>query len=108
MMISTPLFLFLIAALIAFGVYLSNSNNVVAQSISELSSSTSNLSELNSNTTNTTGTTRTLSVTGTATTNLKPDKIILNLGVQTTNKTANEALTANSNIMNKVIDTLKA
>ena len=48
-----------------------------------------------------------LSVIGTATTIEKPDKVIVSLGVETTNKTANIALTANSNIMNKVIDVLK-
>jgi uncharacterized protein len=92
--------------LIAFSIYQSNnSNNVVAQSLS--GSSSSKLEGLNSNTTDN-NITRTLSVTGTATTNLKPDKIILNLGPQTTNKSANEALTANSDIMNKVLNTLKA
>ena len=48
-----------------------------------------------------------LSVIGIATTMEKPDKVIVSLGVETTNKTANIALTANSNIMNKVIDVLK-
>jgi uncharacterized protein YggE len=48
-----------------------------------------------------------LSVIGTATTIEKPDKVIISLGVETTNKTANTALTANSNIMNKVIGALK-
>src|SRR5919198_1645746 len=47
------------------------------------------------------------SVIGIATTMEKPDKVIVSLGVETTNKTANIALTANSNIMNKVIDVLK-
>src|ERR687887_437254 len=48
-----------------------------------------------------------VSVIGIATTMEKPDKVIVSLGVETTNKTANIALTANSNIMNKVIDVLK-
>jgi uncharacterized protein len=50
----------------------------------------------------------TLSVTGTATTVVKPDKVTVSLGLETTNKTANAALAANSKIMNKVIDALKA
>ena len=50
----------------------------------------------------------TLSLTGTATTTVKPDKVTVSLGIETTNKTANTALAANSKIMNKVIDTLKA
>jgi uncharacterized protein len=49
-----------------------------------------------------------LSVTGTVTTMVKPDKVTVSLGLETTNKTANAALTANSKTMNKVIDTLKA
>src|SRR2546426_6579846 len=51
--------------------------------------------------------THTLSVTGTASSKVKPDKVILTLGVQTTNKTANAALVANSVTMNKVLNVLK-
>ena len=47
-----------------------------------------------------------LSVTGSATTKVKPDKIILTLGVETTNQTADAALNANSAIMNKVLNLL--
>jgi uncharacterized protein len=50
----------------------------------------------------------TLSLTGTATTMVEPDKVTVSLGVQTTNKTADAALAANSKTMNKVIDALKA
>lgn len=50
----------------------------------------------------------TLSLTGTATTMVKPDKVTVFLGLETTNKTANAALAANSKIMNAVIDALKA
>jgi uncharacterized protein len=57
----------------------------------------------NNNTTNP----NTLFVTGTANTKVKPDKVILSLGVETNNKTANAALITNSKIMNKVIDALK-
>jgi uncharacterized protein len=57
---------------------------------------------------NTTTDANTLSLTGTATTTVKPDKVTISLGVETTNKTANAALTSNSKIMNKVIDLLKA
>lgn len=52
-------------------------------------------------------TTNTLSLTGTATAMVKPDKVTVSLGLETTNKTANAALAANSKIMNKVIDALK-
>jgi uncharacterized protein YggE len=56
----------------------------------------------------TTNATNTLSLTGTATTTIKPDRVTVSLGVETTNKTADAALAANSKIMNQVIDALKA
>jgi uncharacterized protein len=56
----------------------------------------------------TTKTSNALSLTGTASTMVKPDKVTVSLGVETTNKTADAALAANSKIMNKVIDVLKA
>ncbi|HEX7258045.1 MAG TPA: SIMPL domain-containing protein [Nitrososphaeraceae archaeon] len=49
----------------------------------------------------------TLSVTGSATTNTKSDKVSVSLGVETTDKTAEKALHLNSNLMNKVINALK-
>jgi uncharacterized protein len=48
----------------------------------------------------------TLSVPGSATTKLKPDKVILTLGVETTNQTADAALNKNSVIMHKVLNAL--
>jgi uncharacterized protein YggE len=66
------------------------------------------------NTTNTTtnvgisNISHTLSVTGSATTSVKPDKVILSLGVQTTNNTAKAALDMNSKSMNKVLEALLA
>jgi uncharacterized protein len=59
-------------------------------------------------TTTTNDATNTLSLIGTATTAVKPDKVTVSLGVETTNKTADAALAANSKIMNQVIDALKA
>ena len=56
---------------------------------------------------NNTNNPNTLFVTGIANTKVKPDKVILSLGVETNNKTANAALVVNSKIMNKVIDALK-
>jgi uncharacterized protein YggE len=55
---------------------------------------------------NTNSNNTTLSVTGSATTNVKPDRIILTLGVQTTNQTAEAALNTNSATMNKVLNAL--
>ena len=45
----------------------------------------------------------TLSVPGSATTKLKPDKVTLTLGVETTNQTADAALNTNSVIMHKLL-----
>ncbi|MDQ6668586.1 MAG: SIMPL domain-containing protein, partial [Thermoproteota archaeon] len=47
-----------------------------------------------------------LSDVGTATTKVKPDKVTLNLGVETTNQTAKAALSTNSATMNKVLNVL--
>jgi uncharacterized protein YggE len=49
----------------------------------------------------------TIFVTGSASTNTKGDKVILSLGVDTINKTAEKALQSNSKLMNKVINALK-
>jgi uncharacterized protein YggE len=50
----------------------------------------------------------TLIATGTATGHMKPDKVTVILGVETTNSTAQSALLLNSNLMNKVLDALKS
>jgi uncharacterized protein len=50
----------------------------------------------------------TLSVIGNAETMVKPDKVTLTLSVETTNKTANVALIANSETMDNVLDALKS
>ena len=50
----------------------------------------------------------TLFVSGIASNQTKPDKVIVSLGVETTDTTAQAALTSNSNLMNKVLESLKA
>jgi uncharacterized protein len=50
----------------------------------------------------------TLFVVGNAQTMVKPDKVTLSLSVETTNTTANAAVVANSEAMNKVLNALKA
>jgi uncharacterized protein len=50
----------------------------------------------------------TLIATGTATGHMKPDRVTVILGVETTNSTAQSALILNSNLMNKVLDALKS
>jgi uncharacterized protein YggE len=92
-------------AMLTFGLFvvlafLSVSNNVAASAQQTSSSAqTDNLSN-NSNT-------HTLYITGIATSKVKSDKFVLNLGVQTTNKTADVALTTNSEKLSKVIAALK-
>ena len=53
-------------------------------------------------------TNNTLVVSGSASNQTKPDKVTVSLGVETTNNTAQAALTSNSNLMNKVLESLKA
>jgi len=50
---------------------------------------------------------KTLFVTGSASTQTKPDKVTVSLGVETTNAKAKAALAANSELMNKIINALK-
>ncbi|HYZ50509.1 MAG TPA: SIMPL domain-containing protein, partial [Nitrososphaeraceae archaeon] len=52
----------------------------------------------------TNATDNTLSLRGSATSSVKPDKVTVSLGLETTNNTANGALAANSKIINRVID----
>ncbi|HEY6885197.1 MAG TPA: SIMPL domain-containing protein, partial [Nitrososphaeraceae archaeon] len=83
-------------SLVGLVAYVFSNNTAYAQQPLNLHSSQNNTSNPNI-----------LSVTGTANTKVKPDKVILSLGVETNNKTANAALVANSKVMNKVIDALK-
>ena len=53
-------------------------------------------------------TNNTLVVSSSASNQTKPDKVTVSLGVETTNNTAHGALTSNSNLMNKVLESLKA
>ena len=50
---------------------------------------------------------KTISVTGTATTEVKPDLLHISFGVETQEKTAKDALEQNSILMNAVIDAIK-
>jgi uncharacterized protein len=90
-----------------FTVYLlsmctSDINAYAQQNIVQPQPTTSLTQNTSNNVTNNT----TLSVPGSATAKVKPDKVILTLGVQTTNKTANAALSANSAAMNRVLNAL--
>jgi uncharacterized protein YggE len=50
----------------------------------------------------------TLIVSGSASNQTKPDKVTVSLGVETIDDTAQAALTSNSDLMNKVLEALKA
>ena len=56
---------------------------------------------------NNTNSNSTLSVSGTAFTKVKPDRVVISIGVETTNKTAKASLAANSELMNKIISSLR-
>ena len=79
-------------ASIALSLSVFNDQNAYAQNIQN-TSNTSN---------------STLYVVGNAQTMVKPDKVTLSLSVETTNTTANKALTANSKAMNNALEALKA
>ena len=83
----------IVLAAAIFSLFSYNDNNAYAQNMT-----TQNVTVGNS----------TLYVMGNAQTMVKPDKVILSLSIETTNKTANEALNANSESMNNVLNALKA
>lgn len=49
-----------------------------------------------------------ISVTGTATTSIDPDLLVITFGVETQEKSARDALVANSNSMTSIVDTLSS
>jgi uncharacterized protein YggE len=51
---------------------------------------------------------KTISVTGTATTSVDPDLLVVQFGVEVQEPTAKEALDANSQLMNAVVDAIRA
>ena len=88
---SITVFNFLVAVALSLPFF--NDHNAYAQTTLQNVSNTSN---------------STLFVVGNAQTMVKPDKVTLSLSVETTNTTANAALIANSEAMNKVLNALKA
>lgn len=56
---------------------------------------------------NVTNSNSTLSVSGNAFTKVKPDRVVISIGVETTDKTAKASLAANSELMNKIIIALR-
>ena len=88
---SISIFSFLVT--VALSLTFFNDRNAYAQDIIQNVSNTSN---------------STLFAVGNAQAMIKPDKVTLSLSVETTNTTANAALVANSEAMNKVLASLKA
>ena len=94
---------FLIAVLVAFSLPFTG---LVAHGLSSNTADAQQLSTLHP-ALNYSNSSNIIFVTGTANTEVKPDKVILSFGVETSSKTANVALVANSKIINKVIDSLR-
>ena len=63
---------------------------------------------LGGNSTNTTNVNSTVYTTGTALARLAPDRVFISIGVETTDKTAKDALSLNSGLMNNIISGLKS
>jgi uncharacterized protein len=87
---STIVISFLVTVTVFLSVF--NYQNAYAQDITQNTNNASN---------------STLSVVGNAQTMVRPDKVALSLSVETTNTTANAALNANSEAMNKALNALK-
>ena len=77
---------------------------IFVSQIDTASAQTTPIQNTNANVTNSNST---LSVSGNAFTKVKPDRVVISIGVETTNKTAKESLAANSELMNKIIIALR-
>jgi uncharacterized protein YggE len=84
----------------------SSNGDAYAQQYNAPSQPTTHSSLIQKTTNNITNNNNILSDAGTATTKVKPDKVTLILGVETTNQTAKAALSTNSATMNKVLNVL--
>jgi uncharacterized protein len=93
--IITPTFGFLITLTLVI-IFVSQIDTALAQ--------TTPIQNTNANVTNSNNT---LFVSGTAFTKVKPDRVVISIGVETTNKTAKASLDANSESMNKIISALR-
>jgi uncharacterized protein YggE len=80
--------------------------SITNQDISVLAQSTPSDS-LNNNITDTANENSTVFATGSALSRLAPDRVFISVGVETTDKTANDALSLNSGLMNNIISELR-
>jgi uncharacterized protein len=77
---------------------------IFVSQIDTASAQTTSIQNVSANVTNNNST---LSVSGTAFTKVKPDRVVISIGVETTNKTAKASLAANSELMNEIISSLR-
>jgi uncharacterized protein len=77
---------------------------IFVSQIDTASAQTTPIQDTNANVTNSNNT---LFVSGTAFTKVKPDRVVISIGVEATNKTAKASLAANSESMNKIISALR-
>lgn len=81
--------------------------SITNQDISVVAQSTPS-DALSNNITGTTNENSTVFATGSALSRLAPDRVFISVGVETTDKTANDALSLNSGLMNNVISELRS
>src|SRR5918996_607565 len=75
--------------------------------VSQIDTASAQTTPIQDTNTNVTNSNNTLFVSGTAFTKVKPDRVFISIGVETTNKTAKASLDANSESMNKIISALR-
>src|SRR5919107_1016431 len=75
--------------------------------VSQIDTASAQTTPIQNTNANVTNSNNTLFVSGTAFTKVKPDRVVISIGVETTNKTAKASLDANSELMNKTISSLR-
>ena len=75
--------------------------------VSQIDTASAQTTPIQNMSANVTNSNNTLFVSGTAFTKVKPDRVVISIGVETTNKTAKASLDANSESMNKIISALR-
>src|SRR5215210_3833451 len=80
---------------------------LVIISLSQIDTASAQTMPIQNTSANVTNSNSTLSVSGNAFTKVKPDRVVISIGVETTDKTAKASLAANSELMNKIISSLR-
>ena len=81
--------------------------SITIQDISVVAQTTTS-DALGNNSTDSANENSTVFATGSALSRLAPDRVFISVGVETTNKTANDALSLNSGLMNNIISELRS